>query len=65
MSRLRAAGRFAYDFVVGDDALIAVAVVAGLAVTALAADGGVAAWWVMPCVVLAALWLSLLRATRR
>ena len=65
MSRLRALLSFAYDFVVGDDPLIAAAVVVGLALTAAIASEGTDAWWVMPCAVLAALGISLRRATRR
>jgi hypothetical protein len=65
MTRLRALLAFAYDFVVGDDPLIAVVVVAALAVTAVVANGGTDAWWVMPCAVVAALGISLQRATRR
>jgi len=64
MRRLRAFGAFWYDFVVGDDWRIALTVVIGLAATAvLAHAGGVNAWWLMPLVVLAALTISLLRAT--
>jgi hypothetical protein len=43
--------RFWYDFIVGDDWRVAVGVAAGLALTALAADRGVSAWWVLPVVV--------------
>jgi hypothetical protein len=56
--------RFWYDFIVGDDWLIAVGVVAAIAVTALIADRGVAAWWVMPLAVVALLVGSLRRALR-
>ena len=65
MSRLRAFLTFLYDFVVGDDPLIAVVVVLALAATAVIADAGVAAWWLLPCAVAASLGVSLLRATRR
>jgi len=57
--------RFWYDFVVGDDWLIAVGVVAAIAATALIADRGVAAWWVMPLAVVALLAGSLRRASRK
>ena len=63
MRRLRAFARFVYDFVIGDDPLVAIVVVLGLAVTALLADGGLAAWWVLPCFTTAALWLSTRRAS--
>jgi hypothetical protein len=63
--RLKAFGLFCYDFVIGDDWLIAVAVVIGLVVTWLLAVAGVASWWPLPVVVLVALPWSLWRATRR
>jgi hypothetical protein len=62
MSRLRAFGAFLYDFVVGDDATVAVAVVAGLAFTALVAGLGVSAWWVLPVAVVGILARTLRRA---
>ncbi|MBO0839898.1 MAG: hypothetical protein J2O49_03660 [Sciscionella sp.] len=63
MRRLRAFGAFCYDFVVGDDWRIAVAVVFALAVTMGVAGTGVAAWWVLPVVVFAVLPWSLWRAS--
>lgn len=51
-----------WDFVVGDDWRTAVGVVLALALTALLAAGGVAAWWVMPLAVVVLLALSLRRA---
>jgi hypothetical protein len=54
--------RFWYDFIVGDDWRVAAGVVAALAVTALLAHHGVAAWWVMPVAVVAILAGSLRRA---
>ena len=57
--------RFWYEFIVGDDWLIAVGVVAAIAVTALIVDRGVAAWWVMPLAVVALLVGSLRRVVRR
>jgi hypothetical protein len=65
MSRLRAFAAFLYDFIVGDDPVIAAVVVAALGVTALIAAGGVAAWWVMPVAVVSVLAISVQRATRR
>jgi hypothetical protein len=64
MSRVRSFFFFLYEFVVGDDPSIAVAIVAGLGVTAALASGSVATWWVMPLVVLGALSVSLWRAAR-
>lgn len=62
MSRLAALGRFAWDFVVGDDWRIAVAVIAGLLVTDAAADLNIAAWWILPVAVAALLAASVRRA---
>jgi hypothetical protein len=64
MLRLRAFARFWYEFIVGDDWRVAVAVVAALAVTALVAAAGLAAWWVLPVAVFAVLPLSAWRAAR-
>lgn len=64
MSRLRSFAAFAYEFIVGDDALIALAVIAGLGATAMISGAGVNAWWLLPPVVLAALTISLARATK-
>ncbi len=49
--------RFLWDFVVGDDPLVAAGVVLALAVTAL-----VEVWWLLPLAVLALLYASLRRA---
>jgi len=65
MSRVLAFGRFWYGFILGDDWLIAAGVVAAIGITALLADGGVAAWWVMPLAVIALLAGSVRRGTRR
>lgn len=64
MRRLRALGAFLYDFVVGDDPLVAVVVVLALGATALLVDAGVAGWWLLPLAVAGVLGVSLLRATR-
>lgn len=64
MRRLRALGAFLYDFVVGDDPLIAIVVVIALGATALLVDAGIAAWWLLPGAVAGVLGLSLLRAAR-
>ena len=45
---LRSLAAFLYDFVVGEDPLIAVAVAAALGMTAAIAAVGVAAWWILP-----------------
>ncbi len=64
MRRLRAFGRFWWNFVVGDDWLVAAVVGAGLGLTGLLTALGVDAWWLLPLVVALALGTSLRRATR-
>jgi hypothetical protein len=63
--RLRAFAAFCYDFVIGDDWLIAVGVVIGLAVTYWLSRTAVAAWWLLPLLVVLLLPVSLWRETRR
>jgi hypothetical protein len=65
MERVRAFGRFWYDFVVGDDWRIAVGVVAALAITYAVSTTGINAWWVLPVAVAVVLPASLWRVTRR
>jgi hypothetical protein len=64
VSRVAAFGRFWWDFVIGDDWLVAVLVVAAIGATAAVAAANVAAWWLLPLAVLLVLWLSLRRAIR-
>ncbi|HLY49245.1 MAG TPA: hypothetical protein VKR21_08615 [Solirubrobacteraceae bacterium] len=64
MTRLAAFGRFLWDFVVGDDWRIAVGVAVALAVTALVAGAGIAAWWLVPVATMLLLAVSVGRATR-
>jgi hypothetical protein len=63
--RIRAFAAFWYDFVIGDDWLVAVGVVAGLALTYLLSQAAVPAWWLVPLFLVLLLPLSLWRATRR
>jgi hypothetical protein len=49
--------RFLWDFVVGDDPLVAAGVVVALAVTAV-----LEVWWLLPVAVLGLLYVSLRRA---
>jgi len=56
--------RFWYEFIVGDDWLVAAGVVAALALTWVLAHNGVSAWWMMPVAVVGLLVTSLWRATR-
>jgi hypothetical protein len=62
--RVRGFLAFVYDFVVGDDWLVAVGVVAGLAVTYALSRTAVAAWWLLPVLLAGLLPLSLWRAAR-
>jgi hypothetical protein len=64
MSRLAAFGRFWWDFVIGDDWLVAALVAISIGATAALAHSGVTAWWLLPPAVLLALWISLRRAVR-
>jgi hypothetical protein len=61
MNRLIAFLRFLYDFIVGDDWRVAVAVVLGLAVTALIGHAG---WFLLPLVVAAVLSFSVFEVAR-
>jgi hypothetical protein len=63
--RLRAFAAFWYDFVIGDDWLIAAGVVIGLAVTYWLSRTTVPAWWLLPVLLVLLLPLSLWRETRR
>jgi hypothetical protein len=64
MSRLAAFGRFWWEFVIGDDWVVAALVALGIGATAALAAAGVTAWWVLPLAALLVLWLSLRRAIR-
>ena len=64
MGRLRTALAGVWDFVVGDDWRAALGVVVSLSLTALLAEWGVSAWWVMPIAVIALLAWLVSRATR-
>ena len=59
MSRLRRAGSFAYDFVVGDDWRTAAGTVAALLGAGALTRAGLNAWWFASALVPAALWWSL------
>jgi hypothetical protein len=60
--RLRAFGAFWYDFVIGDDWVVAVGVVVGLLGTWGLHTAKVAAWWVLPVLLAVLLPVSLARA---
>jgi hypothetical protein len=65
VSKLAAFGRFLYEFVVGDDPVIAVGVVVALALTAIAGDRAGGGFWIVPAVVVCLLAVSLRRAATR
>jgi hypothetical protein len=62
---VRSFGAFWYDFVVGDDWLLAVGVIVALGGTALLAHvAKVPSWWLLPIAVLGVVAVSTLRAGR-
>jgi hypothetical protein len=63
--RLRTFLRFWYDFIVGDDWRVALAVVAALALTYALSAAGLPAWPVLPLAVAVLLPLSLSRRSSR
>lgn len=65
MRRLKAFGRFWYDFVVGDDWRVAAGVVVAMGATALLSQGDASAWWLMPVAVVALLYGSVTRAAKQ
>jgi hypothetical protein len=64
LAALRAFAAFCYDFVVGDDWVVAAGIVAGLAGTYLLSRAGIVAWWLLPAVIAVLLPASLWRAIR-
>jgi hypothetical protein len=64
-ARLRAFAAFWYDFVVGDDWLVAAGVVISLALTYWLSRTAVPTWWLVPLFLVLLLPLSLWRAARR
>ena len=66
MARVKAFGAFLYDFVIGDDWLVAVGVALALALTyVLAHAASLAAWWLIPITLGLLLPVSLWRAVRK
>ena len=66
MKQVKAFALFWWDFIVGDDWLVAAVVVIALAVTAALVHGAsLNAWWLPPVVVVAVLPVSVLRLARR
>jgi hypothetical protein len=64
MNAFRSAAVAVWEFVVGDDWLTAAGVAVAIAITAVIASSGAAAWWVMPLAVLVLLAQSVGRALR-
>ena len=64
-NRLKAVARFCYDFVVGDDWRVAVAVIAALALTHAVSTTSAPAWPILPAMVAMVLALTLWRVARR
>jgi hypothetical protein len=65
MARLKAFGAFWYDFVIGDDWVLAAGVVVALAVTALVASVSSSGWWIVPAAIVILLPLSVWRGSRQ
>jgi hypothetical protein len=65
MGRMKAFGAFWYDFVVGDDWLMAAGIVASLVITAIAVRvADLLAWWIVPVAIVILLPVSLWRAVK-
>ncbi len=65
MRQVRAFALFWWDFIVGDDYRIALAVIVLLGTTALLSHSGIAAWWLLPLGIIAMLATSVFTAARR
>ncbi|MDT5081170.1 MAG: hypothetical protein QOJ80_5807 [Mycobacterium sp.] len=66
MGKLRAFFAFWYDFIVGDDWRVALAVVLALAATGMVHRlTGTGPWWIVVVAVITVLPLSIYRVTRR
>jgi hypothetical protein len=63
--RIRAFAAFWYDFIVGDDWLVAVGVVISLLLTYALSRTAVPAWWLLPLALALLLPFSLWRAARK
>lgn len=65
MSYVKAFLMFWYDFIIGDDWVIALGVVLALIGTHLLVRNEVTAWWLMPVAVIVLLSVSLYRGARK
>jgi uncharacterized membrane protein len=61
---LRSFIHFWYDFIVGDDPVIAIGVIVALGLTALLAHADITSWWLLPVATAILLVASLIRAAR-
>jgi hypothetical protein len=64
MKQIQSLFRFLWDFVIGDDWRIALAVTTALLLTLVLSNNGVTSWWLLPLVVAAALGASVWGAGR-
>ena len=64
-AKLRAFAHFWYDFIIGDDWLVALSVVAALALTYGVSRTSVPSWWIVPTALLIVLPMSLWRTIPR
>ena len=64
MNRIRAFGRFWWNFVVGDDWQAALGIAVAIGITAVLAAEKIAAWWFLPVAVAVVLASSLYREAR-
>jgi hypothetical protein len=65
MKRIQSVFRFLWDFVIGDDWRIALAVTFALLLTLVLSNNGVTSWWLLPIVVAATLSASVWGAGRK
>lgn len=65
VQRIKAFGAFWYDFVIGDDWVVAAGVVIALLLTYGLSRATVAAWWLLPLALAVLLPLSLWREARK
>jgi hypothetical protein len=56
--------RFWYRFIIGDDWTVAASVAAGLILTAILNARGIAAWWLVPLIVVVLVGVSVQRTRR-
>jgi hypothetical protein len=64
MNAIKRVALAVWEFVVGDDWITAAGVAVAIAITAVIASAGAAAWWIMPVAVLVLLVQSVGRALR-